>query len=137
MTIIENREYLQSFLTKANIFSIVRFSINIVLWYVFTILSTIYSKEYLNLGYDAHTLTLVSFLYPAILKMLRLTSIHDLTSVFKTNNYLLLGLFNIGTILLTNIGMAETSVSLTYMVKVIFKEIIYFKIIRKINKNNN
>ena len=93
------------------------FIINILLWYGFTVLSTIYSKKYLNLVYDAHTLTLVSFLYAAFLRLI--SSPSDLVHLLKSADYISLALFNIGTILLTNIGMSETSVSLTYMVKVI------------------
>jgi hypothetical protein len=94
------------------------FAINIVLWYAFTILSTIYSKRYLNQAHDAYTLTLVIFLYAAVLKVVRISSLSDISHLFKNYEYLYLGLFNIGTILLTNIGINETSVSLTYMVKV-------------------
>lgn len=94
------------------------FAINIALWYACTVISTIYSKKYLNLTYDAHTLTLISFAYPAALKLLRISSPHELVRLFKNTDYVCIGLFNIGTTLLTNIGMSETSVSLTYMVKV-------------------
>lgn len=98
--------------------STIFFFLNITLWYAFTVFSTIYSKKYLNLVDDAPTLTLVSFAYAAILKLLRFPSIHELFGLLTNYDYLSLGLFNIGTILLTNIGMGQTSVSLTYMVKV-------------------
>lgn len=101
-----------------NILATLDFSLNIILWYGFTVLSTIYSKKYLDLAHDAHTLTLMTFVYAAVLKIVRMPSLHDLVQLVKNYDYFCLGLFNIGTILLTNIGMNETTVSLTYMVKV-------------------
>lgn len=103
-----------------NLLSTFDFSLNIILWYGFTVLSTIYSKKYLNTTHDAHTLTLATFFYAAILKIMRMPTLNDLVQLVKNYEYFCLGLFNIGTILLTNIGMSETTVSLTYMVKVIF-----------------
>lgn len=94
------------------------FAINIILWYAFTLLSTIFSKKYLNQVHDAYTLTFVALFYAAILKVLRASGIHDLLGLLTNYEYFCLGIFNIGTILLTNIGINETSVSLTYMVKV-------------------
>lgn len=101
-----------------NIFS---FGLNILFWYGFTILSTIFSKKYLNLTNDSHTLSLVTFFYPFFLKLLRTCKKNEsLVKVVKLRNYYYLALFNVGTIALTNIGINETSVSLTYMVKVFF-----------------
>lgn len=94
------------------------FSVNIILWYGFTVLSTIYSKKYLNATHDAHTLTLMTFLYAALLKITRTNGFSEIAHLLRNHEYFCLGLFNIGTILLTNIGMNETTVSLTYMVKV-------------------
>lgn len=93
--------------------------LNILFWYAFTMLSTVYSKKYLNISHDAHTLTLVTFFYAALLKLVKTYSLTELVALFKNYEYLCLGLFNVGTILFTNIGINETSVSLTYMVKVI------------------
>ena len=102
--------------------SIITFVINILLWYGFTVLSTIYSKKYLNETYDAHTLTLVSFLYAAIVKLITCSSVREILHLLRNYDYISLGLFNVATILLTNIGISETSVSLTYMIKVIIIE---------------
>lgn len=100
-------------------FSNIGFIFNIILWYAFTVLSTIYSKQYLNLGSldAAHTLTLVSFAYPAFFKLFKIPTLNEIGKLLSYE-YVSLALFNIGTTLLTNIGMAQTSVSLTYMVKV-------------------
>lgn len=92
------------------------FTTNILLWYGFTVLSTIYSKRYLNQSYDAHTLTLVTFACSALLKLM--WSPNELVYLFKSTEIVSLAIFNVGTILLTSIGMNETSVSLTYMAKV-------------------
>lgn len=98
----------------------IKFSINIFFWYGFTTLSTIFSKKYLNLTNDSHMLTLVTFLYPTVIRIFyKHQSMQKLKSqLFSSHVYFYLGFFNISTILLTNIGMNETSVSLTYMVKV-------------------
>lgn len=94
------------------------FLINIAAWYGFTVFSTIYSKKFLNITSDAHTLTIASFVYAAVLKLIWRPKLADLIGLLHNKDYLSLGLFNIGTILMTNIGMNETSVSVTYMVKV-------------------
>ena len=94
------------------------FSISIILWYIFTILSSIFSKKYLNLGFDAHTLTLICLLYPVLLKLTLFKNGNDSKNYLNSCNYVFLGLFNIGTILLTNIGLSQTSVSLIFMIKV-------------------
>lgn len=106
------------------VFRAFRFSLDIFLWYVFTVFSTIYSKSFLDLTRDPHTLTLTSFAYPAILKLVLALSNKRLKrpsryiiSLLTSREYLALGLFNVTTILLTNVGICETSVSLTYMVK--------------------
>jgi hypothetical protein len=81
-------------------------------------LSTIYSKKYLNLSNDPHSLAFVTFVYPFLFKLLRQHGCNEAFKLISVKSYFCLGLFNIGTILLTNIGMSETTVSLTYMVKV-------------------
>lgn len=123
-------------ITRINILSNLKFSINILLWYVFTVYSTIYSKKFLNMTHDAYVLTFASFLYPACLKYLIFwksrimkkkkepdsdesdSGSNSLISLLRNKEYLSLGFFNVATILFTNLGICETSVSLTYMVKV-------------------
>jgi hypothetical protein len=78
----------------------------------------VYSKKYLNESYDVHTLTIVTFVYAALLKLARISSPNEILHLLKNADYVSLAVFNVGTILLTNIGMSETSVALTYMVKV-------------------
>lgn len=92
---------------------------NIGLWYGFTALSTIFSKKYLNETQDPNTLTLLCLAYAAIIKLFTQSSLNELSRLLKNTDYLSLGLFNVGTIFFTNIGISETSISLTYMVKVI------------------
>lgn len=96
------------------------FVVNLISWYGFTVLSTIYSKNYLDLVNDAHALTLISLCYPAIFRLLYGFSRTDLFNLLKNGEFTSLAFFNIGTILFTYIGMSETSVSLVYMVKVKF-----------------
>lgn len=122
-------------ITRITILSTLKFFINIFLWYLFTVYSTIFSKKFLDMSNDAYTLTLASFIYPACLKLIVWSRIinnlikndkpddigtdsNSLVSLLHNKEYLSLGLFNVATILFTNLGMCETSVSLTYMVKV-------------------
>lgn len=122
-------------IARTAILSTLKFSINIFLWYLFTVYSTIFSKKFLDMSNDAYTLTLASFIYPACLKLAVWSRItkklikndepgdigtgsNSFVSLLHNKEYLSLGLFNVATILFTNLGMCETSVSLTYMVKV-------------------
>lgn len=104
------------------------FMLNIAAWYGFTVFSTIYSKKFLNITSDAHTLTLASFVYAAMLKLVCKPNLADMIGLLRNKEYMSLGLFNVGTILMTNIGMSETSVSLTYMVKVIHLPFLLFSL---------
>lgn len=103
------------------------FALSIFLWFGFTVFSTIYSKKYLTLTDDVHTLTLFTFIYPAILKLLLKKNNAYWLRNAQIKQTICLAIFNVSTILMTNIGMNETSVSLTYMVKVIN----FFSIIKK------
>jgi hypothetical protein len=100
-----------------NVGFILSLTFNVIFWYGFTILSTIFSKKYLNLTKDPHTLTLVTFIYPTACKLLS-GNVTKTLKIIRHKVYIYLAFFNIGTILLTNIGMSETTVALTYMVKV-------------------
>lgn len=107
------------------------FALNITMWYAFTVLSTVFSKKLLDLDHTAsHTLTLASLSFALPLKLIAhccLRSGHHQPARFRHLNQLAelsyLGLFNIATILMTNLGISETSISLTYMVKVHFKSL--------------
>lgn len=119
---MKNQDKMMSIKLKTKLFEIIsidklKFMFNILSWYGFTVLSTIFSKKYLSVADDTHTLTLITFAYPALFQLLT-TSLRKTLKILNAELILLLAIFNIGTILLTNIGMNETSVSLTYMVKV-------------------
>lgn len=86
---------------------------------MFTNVSTIYSKLYLNSTNDPHTLSLVSYVFCFILFLFK-SNLNEIKKVTTNKAYVYLALFNIGTVLLTNIGINQTSVSLTYMIKVSF-----------------
>ena len=100
--------------------------LNIGLWYGFTVLSTIFSKKYLNHSQDPNTLTLMCLAYAAFLKLIFthqtiIISLNEtLPRLLRNPDYLSLGLFNVATIFFTNIGICQTSIALTYMVKVIY-----------------
>ena len=93
--------------------------LQIIFWYLFTIISTIYSKLFLNETKNSHLLTLISFSYGTLLNiLLNPKKIFNKIKLNKNKNIIILiSLFNIGTTLLTNIGINQTSVSLTYMIK--------------------
>lgn len=99
-----------------NVFKLI---LNAILWYGFTIISVICSKKYLNLTNDENTLTFVTLAVPFVVKLVVKRKILNLSKNIKLNGYVGLAVFNIGTTLLTNIGMNQTTVSVTYMVKVI------------------
>ena len=100
----------------------------IVLWYLFTSLSTIYSKKYLNQTNDPFTLTLVIFLVGLFFLILKLiykrknSNINNwFALIISSKNlrfYSYLALYNVATIFLTNIGIFKTSIAFTYMIKV-------------------
>ena len=100
----------------------------IVLWYLFTSLSTIYSKKYLNQTNDPFTLTLVIFLIGLFFLILKLiykrknSNINNwFALIISSKNlrfYSYLALYNVATIFLTNIGIFKTSIAFTYMIKV-------------------
>ena len=95
------------------------FFLYLVFWYIFTLISVIYTKFYLNITNDSLTFTLVSFSYGFVIKVL--SDHKNILEMFMDKkhlrNYLCLSLFNIGSLTLTNISINQTSVSFIYMIK--------------------
>ena len=98
-------------------FKNIEFFLNILLWYIFTLISAIYTKLYLNKTNESFTFTLITFSYGFVLNFftLKKSILKDTTENLK--KYFYLSIFNIGSILLTNISINQTSVSFIYMVK--------------------
>ena len=109
--------------------SSLRFGLNLVLWYAFTLVSAIYTKKFLNETNDSFSFTFLTFAYGTCLKWTL-----ELVSLFKSgcvassagngdmrkdaSDYYWLAFFNIASLLLTNIAINQMSVSFIYMVKV-------------------
>jgi drug/metabolite transporter (DMT)-like permease len=97
----------------------IEFFLYLVFWYAFTLISVIYTKLYLNITNDSFTFIFVSFCYGFLFKVL--TDRKNIQLLFTDKillqNYLCLSLFNIGSILLTNISINQTSVSFIYIIK--------------------
>jgi drug/metabolite transporter (DMT)-like permease len=95
-----------------------KFLVYLVLWYGFTFVSAIYTKLYLNKTNDSITFTLVAFSYGFFLKLLEFKNGHLGKNLkFLNKDYIHLSVFNIGSLLLTNIAINQTSVSFIYMIK--------------------
>lgn len=103
------------------------FIIHSLAWFLSTFVTVIYSKNYLNLTSDPHTLTLTFLASTAFLKLIITclssssscsNGLFDLINLFNNINYWYLGIFNIGAILLTNIALANYSLFLIYTLKV-------------------
>lgn len=104
------------------------FIIQSLAWFLSTFLTVIYSKNYLNLTSDPHTLTLTFLASTAFLKLIitclfsssspSSNRLFDLINLFNNIDYWSLGIFNIGAILFTNIALANYSVFLIYTLKV-------------------
>jgi hypothetical protein len=88
----------------------------IIAWFLFTSISAIYTKLYLNKTGDSFTFTLITFSYGAVLKLLHLkfNQLKDNLTI-----YFHLSILNAGSLFLTNVSFGETSIAFVYMVKVI------------------
>ena len=88
--------------------------IYLIIWYGFTLVSAIYTKLFLNETNDSFTFTIVTFFYGAILKLFNF----NFDDIIKhSSNYFSIAVFNIGSLLLTNIAINQTTVSFIYMIK--------------------
>ena len=99
------------------------FAASLFCWYVFTLVSAVYTKKYLNETYDSFTFTLVALAYGAFFKLLVLLvyarqrlNLNNLRQ--EVHSYSSLAFFNVASLLLTNIAINETSVAFIYMIKV-------------------
>ena len=96
------------------------FAASLFCWYVFTLVSAVYTKKYLNATYDSFTFTLVALAYGAFFKLLAIILwCQESLNVFQeVRKYLSLAVFNVASLLFTNIAINETSVAFIYMIKV-------------------
>ncbi len=93
----------------------------LILWYTFTLISAIYTKLYLNETNNEFTFTLVTFGYGFALKLL--TQSTDIKGFLFSSDknvlldYIYLSILNIGGLLLTNVSINQTSVTVVYISK--------------------
>lgn len=96
-----------------------RLALNLAAWFVLAILSAIYSKQLLDsYTHDPHTLTLVTLFYAAVLKITISKSRLELVSLLRDYDLVCLGVFNLGSLLFTSVGVSVASAHVTYMIKV-------------------
>ena len=89
----------------------------LILWYNFTMISSVYTKLYLNLtNGDSLTFTITALAYGACLKLIEFKNFHQIRN--EAYNYLYLAVCNIGSLLLTNIARNEYKISFIYIEKV-------------------
>lgn len=95
-----------------------------IIWSMLNIKRAISSKEFLNITNDPFSLTIATFvpsliLFPILNRRFRNIDLQDFKNDFGT--LVIVSLFNVGSVVLTNIGMKDTTLSYTYMNKVLFK----------------
>ena len=101
-----------------NLFIVFVIILFVILWYNFTLISAVYTKHYLNLSNgDSLTFTFITFGYGAFLKSITFMNFRQMSDLI-THNYLQLAVFNVCSLLLTNIAIHHTTVSFIYIVKV-------------------
>jgi pyruvyltransferase len=112
----------------------IEYFLYLILWYIFTLISAICTKLYLNneTKNNEYTFTLVTFIYGFILKLMKKSSKTEIKNLLFNDdkhallfNYIFLSLLNICGLYLTNVSIKETSVTLVYIAKA-FEPILVF-----------
>jgi hypothetical protein len=92
---------------------------NVTCWYALTIASTIFAKHFLSVTNDPFVLSSASFLW-GLFALIFFVPRVDIKILFKRKTfYAIVAILHIGTTLMTNIGLTTSTVSFTYMIKVI------------------